>query len=118
MAKFALTASKSTTAPSADQLTFHATMSLEQFVEAGYCAKGTFGVTTNPQGNKHPKNLFMHWKNAEGVAFSGAVSSKILTVEDIKNPVLSIVNTPDSADLFVLFHNEAERANGNDIFSF
>ena len=115
--KFALTASKSTSAPATDALKFHATMSLEQFVESGYCAKGTFGVTTNPQGNKHPNNLFIHWKDSQGVAYSGAVSTKIGGVEDIKNPVLSIVNTPDSADLFVLFHNQAD-TNSSDIFSF
>lgn len=116
MSKFVLTASKPSS-PKADQLQFHATMSLEQFVEAGYCAKGTFGVSVNPKGNKHPKGFFIHWKDSEGVNFSGAVSTKITSPEEITDPVLSIVSTPDKDDMFVLFHNKVELED-NSIFNF
>jgi len=106
MAKFVLTASKSTTAADATKLKFLATMSVAQFIESGYAEKGSLDVIENPKGNAHPANLFISWKDKEGTPYSGAVSNNIKSVEEITDPVLSIVSTPDNADMFVLLHNK------------
>lgn len=110
--KFALTASKSTSGD-ATKLIFLATMSVAQFVESGYAAKGSLDIVENPKGNKHPANLFISWKDKEGTAYSGAVSNNIASVEEITEPVLSIVSTPDSADMFVLLHNKHDAPSDN-----
>lgn len=118
MAKFALTASKPTTAPTADQLTFHATMSPEQF-KSSYTDDKGFGVFINPKGNNHPKGYFMAWKDKDGVSYTGSVSHKIEAPEQFTNPVVSIVSAPDKPEeLFVLMHNEAERAADNSVINF
>jgi len=105
MAKFILTASKST-ASDATKLIFLATMSVAQFIESGYAVKGSLDVVENPKGNQHPANLFISWKDKEGTSYSGAVSNNVKSVEEITEPVLSIVSTPDNADMFVLLHNK------------
>ncbi len=110
MTHFALTASKSTSTPAADMLKFHATMPVDKFVANGYTNANGIDVIINPKGNKHPKGWFIAWKDKEGVAFSGSVSSKLTEPEDLANAVISIVSTPDKPDKpFALLHAEADR---------
>lgn len=108
MVKFVLTASKSTAKEG--QLTYHATMSVAEFISAGYSNADGVNITVNPNGNNHPKGWFLTWKDKEGVQFSGSVAKKITTPEEaVSNPVLSVVSTPEKPDeLFVLLHIKGE----------
>jgi len=90
-------------------LIFHATMSPEEFVANGYSNKEGVDVLINPKGNKHPKGFFIAWKSNEGVAYTGAVSTKLTAPEEFTAPMLSIVSTPDKPEeMFVLMHNRVD----------
>lgn len=104
--------------PKKDELTFLATMSVAQFIESGYAAAGTIDVIENPRGNTHPTNLFISWKDKEGVGYSGAVSNNIASVEEITDPVLSIVSTVGNKDMFVLLHNKHDAPAANFVVNF
>ena len=113
MSHYALTASKPKNAGN-NQLTFHATMPVSQFIENNYADANGVDIVINPNGNKHPKGLFISWKDKNGTAFSGAVSPKIESKADLKEPVLSIVSAPgNDEEYFVILHNAAERKDDN-----
>jgi len=103
--------------PKKDELINHATMSLDQFKEHYADEKGV-GVFINPNGNKHPKGYYLSWKDKEGVSHNGAVSNNINSVEEITEPVLSILSTTDSDELFLLMHNRAEAPANNQVLKY
>lgn len=108
MGKYLLTAVKAT--PRDNSLQFHATMSLDSFKKE--YTDGSINLLVNPKvdsKNSHPKKLFISFHNADGEQFSGSVSHKILSAEDITDPVVSIVTSPEEPDNYrVLLHNAAD----------
>lgn len=121
MAKFTFIANKPSTKEG--QLTFHATMTPQEFVKEGYAASlKDINVLINTKAdsaNTHPKKLFLAVKSPEGEQFSGMVSHNISSNADLTEPVISVVSTPEAPNEYrMLLHNRGVIPEGNFAFGF